>query len=126
MSLKQCDVMSFLASSQPEKARYFYCDLLGLKLEEENPSALVLRLANGSLRIQKVQSFTPHPFTALGWQVDDIEATMKQLEKAGIKFERFEGMKQDSMGIWLSPSQARISWFKDPDQNVLSLTQFPK
>lgn len=126
MSFEQYEVMSFLASTQPENARAFYCDLLGLRIEEENPSAIVLRLAHGSLRIQKVQSFTPHPFTAFGWRVADIEATMQGLTKLGVHFERFEGMKQDAMGIWLSPSGARVSWFKDPDQNLLSLTQFPQ
>ncbi|PYQ93394.1 MAG: glyoxalase, partial [Acidobacteria bacterium] len=27
-------------------------------------------------------------------------------------------------GIWKSPGGARIAWFKDPDGNTLSVTQF--
>ena len=31
---------------------------------------------------------------------------------------------QDVQGIWSAPSGAQVAWFKDPDGNVLSLTQF--
>jgi hypothetical protein len=48
---------------------------------------------------------------------------VKALQKKGVKFERYEGMNQDQLGIWTSPSGARIAWFKDPDGNVLSLSE---
>jgi catechol 2,3-dioxygenase-like lactoylglutathione lyase family enzyme len=124
MILENCDVMAFVATAQPEQAREFYCDTLGLLLEEDNPSALIVKAANATLRIQKVQAFTPLPFTTLGWKVSDIEVTMKQLLNKGVKFQHYEGMSQDELGIWISPSGARVCWFKDPDGNVLSLTQF--
>jgi predicted enzyme related to lactoylglutathione lyase len=49
---------------------------------------------------------------------------VKELAGAGVEFERYGKMKQDELGIWTSPSGARIAWFKDPDGNLLSLTQF--
>jgi hypothetical protein len=33
-------------------------------------------------------------------------------------------MSQDALGVWTSPSGAKVAWFKDPDGNNLSLTQF--
>jgi hypothetical protein len=30
---------------------------------------------------------------------------------------------EDELGVWTTPSGARVAWFKDPDGNVLSLTQ---
>ena len=124
MILENCEVMAFVATTESEKARRFYCDVLGLRLEEDSPFALVVKTANATLRIQKVQSFAPLPFTALGWKVENIKAKAEQLLTHGIKCERFEGMSQDDLGIWLSPSGARVCWFRDPDGNVLSLTQF--
>jgi len=123
MPLEKCDIVAFLATTQPPLARTFYCDILGLYLEEDNPFALVVKTPNATLRIQKVKSFSPLPFTALGWTVQDIKATAKQLLAKGIQFERFDGMTQDDLGIWLSPSGAQVCWFKDPDGNMLSLTQ---
>jgi len=125
--LANSDVMAFVATTQPEQARAFYCDVLGLSFEEDSPFALVVKAANAMVRIQKVQSFTPLPFTSLGWTVNDIRATVQQLVEKGVEgvaFERFQGMNQDDLGIWSSPSGALVCWFKDPDGNVLSLTQF--
>jgi catechol 2,3-dioxygenase-like lactoylglutathione lyase family enzyme len=126
MILRNCEVTGFLATTQPENARDFYCEVLGLRFEEDSPFALVLRAANATLRIQKVHAFTPLPFTALGWNVENIPATAKELQSKGVRFERFEGMAQDDLGIWTSPSGAMICWFKDPDGNILSLTQLTR
>jgi catechol 2,3-dioxygenase-like lactoylglutathione lyase family enzyme len=111
-----------MATTQPESARIFYCDILGLRFEEDTPFALAVKLANATLRIQKVSSFVPLPFTLLGWKVDDIRETVIQLMRKGVKFEIYPQMDQDDLGIWTSPSGARVCWFKDPDGNLLSLS----
>lgn len=77
------------------------------------------------LRVQKVREFTPLTSTALGWRVSDIRAAISQLGSNGATFERYEGMNQDAMGVWASPSGALVAWFKDPDGNTLSITEFP-
>jgi catechol 2,3-dioxygenase-like lactoylglutathione lyase family enzyme len=120
------DVVAFVPSSNPAKARAFYEKTLGLRFVSEDPFALVLD-ANGVMirvaNVSSVKGFKPAPFTILGWLVDDIAATVKGLNKKNVKFERFPGMDQDERGVWRSPSGARIAWFKDPDGNVLSVTQ---
>jgi catechol 2,3-dioxygenase-like lactoylglutathione lyase family enzyme len=123
MILQNNEVVAFVATTQPEIARAFYCDVLGLRFEEDTPFALVVRAANATVRIQKVPSFTPLPFTVMGWKVGDLAAVARQLEDRGILLERFAGLSQDELGIWNSPSGAKIGWFKDPDGNILSLTQ---
>ena len=76
-----------------------------------------------TLLIQKVESHDPLPYTELGWKVLDIAAKVSALRDKGVHCERFPGMAQDELGVWASPSGARVAWFKDPDGNVLSLTQ---
>ena len=125
MTLSVHDLITFLQTTHPEKAKAFYGDVLGLTLVEDSPFAIVFRSGRTSLRIQKVQSFSPLPFTSLGWQVPDIRAAAQQLVAKGVSFQRYEGMKQDDLGIWLSPVGSQICWFKDPDGNTLSLTQLP-
>ncbi len=41
----------------------------------------------------------------------------------GVEFTRYPGMEQDLLGIWTSPNGARVAWFKDPFENVLSVTE---
>ena len=77
------------------------------------------------LRVTTGRELHPAPFTVLGWDVASIEGTVTQLTAAGIEFLRFPGMNDtDPLGIWTAPSGARIAWFKDPDGNVLSVTEF--
>ena len=59
--------------------------------------------------------------TVLGWQVPDITATVRELEQAGVKFERFEQLKQDALGIWTTPTGSKVAWFKDPDGNGITI-----
>jgi hypothetical protein len=76
------------------------------------------------LRIARVREFQPQPFTVLGWQVKDIAASIRELARRGVRFERYGFFEQDELGIWRAPGGAQIAWFKDPDGNTLSLTQF--
>ena len=123
MTLGNYDLLTFSQTVQPEKAKAFYGDVLGLTLVEDSPAAIVFRSGRTSLRIQNVKSFSPFPFTSLGLQIPDIRATVQQLAAKGVVFQRYEGMKQDELGIWLSPGGSQVCWFKDPDGNTLSLSQ---
>ena len=115
----------FLATANPERARDFYERVLGLTFVADEWPALVFRVGDRMLRIQKVEEVNVAPYTALGWEVANIRETVRDLLVAGVAFNRYPGMTQDADGIWHSPAGALVAWFQDPDGNVLSLTQFP-
>lgn len=114
----------FLATANPERSRAFY-EGLGLKFVADEWPALVFRVGDRMLRIQKVEQVHAAPYTALGWSVSDIRKAVHDLRAAGVIFQRYEGMNQDDDAIWHAPSGAFVAWFNDPDGHVLSLTQFP-
>jgi catechol 2,3-dioxygenase-like lactoylglutathione lyase family enzyme len=114
----------FLATADAERARAFYERVLGLAFVADEPPALVFRVGDSMLRIQKVEQVHAVPYTALGWTVPDIRRTVQELRVAGVAFQRYAGMNQDADGIWPAPSGALVAWFRDPDGHVLSLTQF--
>ena len=117
-------IMAFVSTSDPARAKTFYREVLGLQLvKEELPFALVFNAAGIMLRVTIVKEVTKAPYTVLGWRVRNIVSTVTKLQKAGVTFERYEGMGQDKLGIWKSPSGAKIAWFKDPDGNLLSVAQ---
>ncbi|MBI5288726.1 MAG: VOC family protein [Chloroflexi bacterium] len=120
--LGSSNIMAFVATAQPDAARAFYEGILGLRLIEDAPFALVFDAYGTKLRVQKVQTVAPAPYTTLGWVVDDIVATVRELASRGVQFERYEGLEQDDLGIW-SSGAGNIAWFKDPDGNTLSVTQ---
>lgn len=100
-------------------------DRLGLRLVSEDPFALVFDVEGVMLRATLVSGFTPQPFTVLGWQVQDARAMANNMTGGGIVFERYPGLSQDKDGLWQAPGGALIGWFKDPDGNLLSITQLP-
>jgi catechol 2,3-dioxygenase-like lactoylglutathione lyase family enzyme len=121
--LRSARLTAFAATTDARKARQFYEGILGLPLLSDDEFALVFDANGTQLRIQKVTTFNPPPFTVLGWQVADIHATVAALSIAGVVFERYSFMKQDAAGIWTAPGGAKVAWFKDPDGNLLSLAE---
>jgi len=124
VSLGSADLIAFVPTKDMGKARPFYEKTLGLPMEGESPVACAFRANGVLLRVIVVEQLTPFPFTLLGWSVEDIKATVAALTTRGVAFDRFEGVAQDELGIWRSPGGAQVAWFKDPDANTLSLTQF--
>jgi catechol 2,3-dioxygenase-like lactoylglutathione lyase family enzyme len=122
--LNSSQPINFVATSNPKKAREFYEKTLGLRFVSGDQFALVFDIGGIMLRIQIVDKINPQEYTSLGWKVTDIKKEVTELIKRGVKFERYEGLNQDQNGVWSSPSGGKIAWFKDPDKNILSLTQF--
>jgi len=121
--LSKKPICTFLPTTNPLKSKAFYQDTLGLVLTSQDNFALEFNVHGTPLRITTVHELTPHPFTVFGWYVDNLAASIQVLRKKGVTFERYDGMKQDELGIWIAPSRTKIAWFKDPDGNVLSLIE---
>jgi catechol 2,3-dioxygenase-like lactoylglutathione lyase family enzyme len=123
--LGSTNIMAFVAAHSPAKAKAFYRDTLGLRLIGEDGFALAFDAHGIMLRVTIVETVAVAPYTVLGWQVANIAATAKALQEAGVRFERYQGMAQDELGVWSAPSGAKVAWFKDPDGNTLSITELP-
>lgn len=121
--LNDHEMVAFLATTDAARAKTFYAETLGLTLVEDSPFAIVLRGRGTELRVQKVTSHTPPPFTSLGWVTRDIAADVEALAARGIRCLEIGGLDQDVSGVWRSPSGAKVAWFKDPDGHTLSLTE---
>ena len=122
----QSRLVCFIATADANRARAFYHGKLGLALIEDGGYALVFDANGTELRVQRVQDVAPHPYTALGWEVDDVTVTVRALVANGVAMARFPGLPLDADGIWSTPDGSRVAWFLDPDGNTLSLSQPPK
>ena len=121
-------MIGFVTTSDPEKARQFYGDVLGFRLIREDEYALVFDANGLMLRVGKGRRAPPPPNTILGWEVADIHAAIRALTASGVKFEQFNlpFMKQDEHGVWTPPTGDQVAWFKDPDGNTLSISRHVK
>jgi catechol 2,3-dioxygenase-like lactoylglutathione lyase family enzyme len=121
--LPSAKLMAFIATTNRATAKSFYSSVLGLKFVSEDDFAIVFDSSGTLLRIATVEHLSPAPFTVLGWQVTDIVPTVDRLASAGVRFERYSFLNQDERAIWKAPSGASVAWFKDPDGNLLSVSQ---
>jgi len=125
--LKSRPIVAFVATTNPKHAKPFYAKTLGLRLVSEDGFALAFDAGGTMLRVAIVHTLQPAGYTVLGWIVPDIAKAVRDLMKRGVVFQRYEGMMpQDDLGIWSSPSGARVAWFTYPDSNTLSLTELPR
>ncbi len=121
--LGSTNIVAFVPIKDSERARAFYEGVLGLRFIKDDGFALVLEANGIMIRAAKVKDFTPAQFTILGWQVSGIESVVRALQAKGVRFEIFGFFKQDELGIWTAPTGDRVAWFKDPDGNILSVSQ---
>ena len=121
--LGSSNVIAFVPTENPDRARAFYEGVLGLRFVSKDHYAMMFEANGVRLRIALVQEFKPAPFTILGWIVPDIAGTIRELAMKGVVFQRYDIFKQDDLGVCTFLSGEQVAWFKDPDGNTLSLTQ---
>ena len=120
--IRDSHAFSGFSSNDIAKAKEFYAGRLGLEVTEEH-GMLTLQLAGGGrVLIYPKPNHEPASYTALNFPVKDIGEAVDTLTKAGIRFERYEGMEQDERGINRGDGPS-IAWFKDPAGNILSVIE---
>jgi catechol 2,3-dioxygenase-like lactoylglutathione lyase family enzyme len=115
--------VAFASVTDLDRARTFYEGVLGLRVLSQDVFALTCEAGGVKVRLSKVPAVTPHPFTVLGFDVENIDAVVDGLTARGVAFEHypFFGPAQDQRGVWTAPGGSLVAWFKDPDGNLLSV-----
>jgi catechol 2,3-dioxygenase-like lactoylglutathione lyase family enzyme len=117
------EVLPFVASTDLARARQFYEGLLGLPVSKDRRAACDFSAGGTIVRITLVEHHEPQATPILGCAVPDINSTVRTLAANGLAFERYEHVDQDEWGIWEARDGSQQAWFKDPDGNLLCLTQ---
>ena len=121
--LSSSKMMGFLLTRDYEAARKFYEGQLGFRFVSQDQFALVVQAGESRIRIVKMPDMTPLRSTVLGWEVQGIEGVVDWLRGRGVAFEKYPFVQDQERGIWSAPGGDKVAWFKDPDGNVLSVSQ---
>lgn len=118
---KNTKVFSSFSVNDLQKAKEFYGRTLGLEVSE-SPEGLELHTAGGNtIFVYPKADHKAATFTILNFAVDNVEESVDQLTKRGVRFEKYEGeLKTDEKGIFRGEGP-EIAWFKDPAGNFLSV-----
>jgi catechol 2,3-dioxygenase-like lactoylglutathione lyase family enzyme len=120
--LKHSPVTTILPVVDPDRARRFYEDVLGLEEERQLPDgSAVLRAGGSVLELSRRAKAAPSPYTVASFEVQDISSEVRELEGRGVHFEDYDlpDLKTDGHVCVLGSEKA--AWFKDPDGNILCL-----
>lgn len=111
-----------VAVTDLDRSKRFYADQLGLPVLDEQPFAVRFAAGHGSqLSVRRGQPNVGQ--TVAHFEVDDIEAVVRELTSRGVVFEEYETPKTINFIAQVGP--ARGAWFKDPDGNVFGVREGP-
>jgi len=121
--LASAKMMGFIPTKDYDKARAFYEGKLGFEFVSLDQYALVVKVGGHMIRIVKIPNFTPLQGTTLGWEVSDIQSAATWLRDRGVPPEKYPFAQDRELGIWTTPNGDKVAWFKDPDGNILSVSE---
>ncbi len=123
--LNQSRAFSSFSVDDVERTRTFYARTLGLDVGsvEGMPELLELRLRDGArVMLYAKPNHEAASFTVLNFPVDDVEATVEELKRRGVKFEIYRDgpVRTDDRGISTGEGP-KMAWFRDSAGNILSV-----
>ena len=115
-----------------QRAKTFYEEKLGLEPSEERPGGLLYRCRSGEFALFESAGAASGDHTQMGWEVEDIEATVEQLRARGVVFEEYDlpalrtvnGIAEVAGNY---PSKGGVgekgAWFRDSEGNLFGIGQ---
>jgi predicted enzyme related to lactoylglutathione lyase len=129
--LTNAKVATRLPAQDLGRARAFYSEKLGLDPVEERPGGLLYRSGEAEFGLFESGGEPSGQHTQMGWEVEDIEATVKELEDRGVVFEEYDlpglttldGIAEIEGNYPSKGTGERAAWFRDSEGNMLGIGQ---
>jgi len=122
MGLDDALLVTTVAVTDLERARAFFADQVGLRVLDEQPFAIRFGAGHGS-QVSFKRPDLAREHTVAHFEVEDIEAAVRELRERGVPFNEYETPKTVDFIAQIGP--ARGAWFSDPDGNVFGLREGP-
>ena len=120
--LGKSDAVPMIAVKDIDRARKFYSDTLGLEARDAmGGEVLEVKSGDTVINVYRSEHAGTNKATALTFEVDDIEAEVRELKDKGIFFEQYDVAGLEKRGDLYVAQGMKTTWFKDPDGNILSL-----
>jgi catechol 2,3-dioxygenase-like lactoylglutathione lyase family enzyme len=119
--LENSNVYATIPAKDLERAKSFYADKLGLKPVQEAPEGLRYRCGDGGFLLFESSGAASGDHTQLGWDVDNLDATVEELRGRGVVFEEYDLPGFKTVNGIAEIAGERGAWFKDSEGNLLAL-----
>lgn len=119
-----------LPAKDLDRARAWYVEKLGLEPVEERPGGLRFVVGGCEFALFASAGASDGSFTQMGFEVEDLRATVAELRRRGVVFEDYDGPLATTNGIATIdgnyPSKGTGeygAWFRDSEGNMLGIGQ---
>lgn len=119
--LSDCRVFTTLPVTDPARARAFYAEKLGLR--PTTPDGDFYECGEGTRFVISLMSAKPAGHTQMGFLVEDISATVKELKSRGVVFEEYDWPTLKTVDSVADAGDLKAAWFKDSEGNMLGVMQ---
>ena len=108
-----------------------HAEKLGLEPAEKREGGLRYVCAGGEFALFESAGSAAGDHTQMGWEVDDVEATVRELRSRGVVFEEYDlpglrtvdGIAEIEGNYPSKGSGERGAWFRDSEGNMLGIGQ---
>lgn len=120
--LESARAVPTIAVADLDRARKFYEETLGFKALDETPAGIRFEMAGGSwIFVYPTEFAGTNKATYMSFEVEDIEATVKEMKDAGITFEEYDFPGLKTVDSIAELEGEKGAWFKDLDGNILAI-----
>jgi predicted enzyme related to lactoylglutathione lyase len=122
--LTNSEVMTVLPIMDMKRAKDFYQSKLQLIPEgEHGDGSFVFKCGHSKISLMPKPEGTKSDYTALSFEVKNIEDEISQLESRGVKFEDYDYPDLKTTQHIATMGDERSAWFKDTEGNILCIHQ---
>lgn len=119
--LKDCRVFTTLPVTDPDRARAFYAEKLGLT--PTAPGGDFYECGAGTRFVISKMSAKAAGHTQMGFVVEDVAATVKELRARGLVFEEYDWPTLKTVDSVFDNGELKSAWFKDSEGNTIGIMQ---
>lgn len=123
MDFKNTKAFSSFSVKDLDETKKFYGQTLALEVSETNEGLILKTGGDNDVFVYPKPDHAPATFTVLNFVVDDVDKSVDELTKVGIRFQIYDKgePKTDDRGVF--HGKPKIAWFKDPAGNFLSILE---
>jgi len=123
--LTAAPIRAYLPALDVARARAFYEKKLGLTPKMEYAGGVIYACGGGTeAYLYPTSNAGTSKASQAFWEVQDVEAEVTELKARGVTFEEYDSPQiKTKNGVATGPDGAKIAWFKDPEGNILAISQ---
>jgi predicted enzyme related to lactoylglutathione lyase len=121
--LRTAPIRAYIPATDVKRARDFYEKKVGLTPKEVSEGGVIYECGGSEVFLYQTPNAGTSKASQAFWDVDDVEAEMKELKARGVVFEEYDLPGVSMKNGIATGGGAKTAWFKDSEGNILAISQ---